>query len=199
MKSWIEQYLKEQTRAAAALPVSEIEAWVDLLRSARESGNQIFSCGNGGSAANCSHFAVDLGKGASGSVAGTSNAQRPTSNIERFRVLSLNDNVPWITALSNDLKYEDIFVEQLKNYGQSGDILIGVSVSGNSPNVVKAVEWANGAGMTTLGLVGNRKGNRLSRLAKRVIAVDSDHYGRVEDWQMHVLHLLCYAFIVGQA
>ena len=121
------------------------------------------------------------------------------ANAKRFRVLSLNDNVPWITALSNDLKYEDIFVEQLKNYGRSEDILIGVSVSGNSPNVVKAVEWANGAGMTTLGLVGNRKGNQLAKLSKRVIAVDSDHYGRVEDCQMHVLHLLCYAFIEGVA
>ena len=182
---------------AQALPVDEIGAWIGFLKTAREKGSQIFACGNGGSAANCSHFAVDLGKGASGIIAGSS-AIDPRSST-RFRVLSLNDNVPWITALSNDLKYEDIFVEQLKNYGNKGDILIGVSVSGNSSNVVRAVEWANGAGMITLGLVGNRRGNQLARLAKRAITVDSSHYGHVEDAQMHVLHMLCYAFIEQQA
>ena len=100
-----------------------------------------------------------------------------------------------MTALGNDCSYEDIFVEQLKNYAQKDDLLIAVSVSGNSPNVVKAVEWANGIGMTTLGLVGNRSGNQIVKSATRVITVDSSHYGQVEDAQMHVLHLLCYAFI----
>ncbi len=193
MKSWVEEYLKEQTRVTQSLPVAEIAKWIDLLSRAREEGSQIFACGNGGSAANCSHFSVDLGKGASGIVAGR--IDKSKEGTKRFRVLSLNDNVPWMTALGNDCGYEDIYVEQLKNYGKKGDLLIGVSVSGNSPNVVQALEWANSAGMITLALVGNRPGNRMAALARHVISVDSGHYGRVEDAQMHVLHLLCYAFI----
>ncbi len=200
MKPWIEQYLKEQARVALALPATEIEAWIKLLHQAREKGAQIFACGNGGSAANCSHFAVDLGKGASGLVGHGGEKPLTGTNakktiVQRFRVLSLNDNVPWMTALANDYSYEGIYVEQLKNYAREGDILIGVSVSGNSPNVVKAMEWANSAKMVTLGLVGNRPGNQIARLAKKVISVDSKHYGQVEDAQMHILHLLCYAFI----
>lgn len=194
MKKWIEDYLNEQSRVALTLArdhTAEIQAWLELLRAARERGAQVFACGNGGSAANSSHFAVDLGKGASGIVPG----KTAVAPVKRFRVLSLTDNVPWLTALANDCLFDDVFVEQLKNYGNHGDILIAISVSGNSPNVIKAVEWANSAGLVTLGLVGNRKDNRLSRLAKRIIAMDSDHYGRVEDAHMHVLHILCYAFI----
>ncbi len=196
MKSWIEQYLKEQSRAALSLPVAEIQKWIGLLSDARERGSQVFACGNGGSAANCSHFATDLGKGASGIVAG-----KPTADesVKRFRVMSLNDNLPWIGALANDCSYDDVYVEQLKNFGRKDDVFIGVSVSGNSPNVVKALEWAGSAGLITLALVGNKTGNKMSKLAKHVISVDSGHYGRVEDSQMHVLHLLCYAFIENQA
>jgi D-sedoheptulose 7-phosphate isomerase len=196
MKSWIEDYLKDQARVALALPVAEIEEWIRLLRTTRDRKARIFACGNGGSAANCSHFAVDLGKGGSG----VSNGSSLTGNAApRFQVLSLNDNVSWMTALGNDCSYGDIFVEQLKNYAVAGDVVIGVSVSGNSPNVVNALKWASHAGLTTLGLVGNRENNEIARIANRVISVDSGHYGRVEDAQMHVLHLLCYAFIEGKA
>ncbi len=203
MKNWIQEYLKDQVRITQALSHeygTEIEAWVGLLKRVRKDGKQIFICGNGGSAANASHFAVDLGKGASGRVAGFHGVQHLSSNqrSKRFRIVSLNDNVPWLTALGNDCSYDDVFVEQLKNYGQKGDLLIGVSVSGNSPNVVKAVEWANDVGVITLGLVGNRPDNRIAKIATRVIVVNSGHYGRVEDAQMHVLHLLCYAFIEQQ-
>ncbi len=199
MKDWIQNYLREQTEAALALPVAEIMAWIDLLREAREKERQIFACGNGGSAANCSHFAVDLGKGASGMGTGKKAPDQGKTHVKRFRVISLTDNVPWMTALGNDFSYDDIFVEPLRNYGRAGDLLIGVSVSGNSPNVIRAVEWANSAGLTTLGLVGNRAGNQLAKLAKRVITVPSGHFGRAEDAQMHVLHMLCYAFIEGKA
>jgi len=197
MKLWIENYLKEQARLAQALPAEEIQTWIELLQGVREKGAQVFACGNGGSAANCSHFAVDLGKGASGMIAG--GPAHPKETKKRFRVLSLNDNLPWITALGNDVSYDDIYVEQLKNYGMQGDILIAVSVSGNSPNVVRTVEWANSKGLVTLALVGNKKDNKLRQQAKRTIAVDGGHYGQVEDAQMHVLHLLCYAFIEGHA
>ena len=94
----------------------------------------MFLCGNGGSAALASHLAVDLGKGCS--------RNRP----KRFRVLSLNDNMPWLTALANDVSYEDVFVEQLRNFAQPGDVLLAISSSGNSKNILKAVEYANQTG-----------------------------------------------------
>src|SRR5690606_2818363 len=90
--------------------------------------------------------------------------------------------------------YEDIFVRQLENYGRAGDVVIGVSVSGNSPNLVKAVEWANQHGLETVGLVGGRRG-RVGEMARHVLVIDETHYGRVEDAQMAILHMLCYAFI----
>jgi D-sedoheptulose 7-phosphate isomerase len=124
----------------------------------------------------------DLGKGASDKVG------------RRFRSLCLNDNVSWMTALGNDYTFDDIFVRQLENYGQAGDVVLALSVSGNSPNVVKAVGWANQHGLETIALVGGQRG-ALGESARHVIALDSTHYGRVEDAQMAICHLLCYAFI----
>lgn len=182
MKQWIESYVSAQKRALESISSADVAALVETLRRAHAAGQQIFCIGNGGSAANASHFAVDLGKGASDAVG------------SRFRVLSLTDNTPWITALGNDYSYEDIFVGQLKNYGRPGDVLIGVSVSGNSPNCVKAFEWARANGMNVIGLVGKKRG-RMAELAQQVIVVDDTHYGRVEDVQMNILHMLCYAFM----
>lgn len=143
---------------------------------------QILVFGNGGSAANSSHFATDLGKGASDKLG------------RRFRVLSLNDNVSWLTALGNDCAYDDVFVRQLENYGRKGDIALTMSVSGNSPNCVKALEWAKKNGLVTISLVSARKG-RLSEIADHVVAVNDTHYGRVEDAHMTICHMLCYAFM----
>ncbi|MCC7518602.1 MAG: SIS domain-containing protein [Verrucomicrobiae bacterium] len=199
MKNWICEYLKDQSRVTSALPTEEIATWVGLLAAARREGRGIYLCGNGGSAANASHFAVDLGKGASGFGAGPAKAPDAVDAPPRFRVLSLNDNVSWMTALSNDVGYDDVFVEQLRNYAKAGDLFLGVSVSGNSPNVAKALDWANAAGLTTLALVGGKADSRMARTARRVIRVETSHYGRAEDAQMHVLHLLCYAFIEGKA
>ena len=111
--------------------------------------------GNGGSAANASHFATDLGKGSSDKLP------------RRFRVLSLNDNVSWLTALGNDYAYDQIFVRQMANYARPGDLLLTMSVSGNSPNLVKAIEWGNAHQLETIALVGAKRG-RLAELAKHV-------------------------------
>jgi D-sedoheptulose 7-phosphate isomerase len=143
---------------------------------------QIFVFGNGGSAANASHFVTDLGKGASDKVS------------RRFRVMSLNDNVSWMTALGNDYDYDQIFVQQLINYARKGDLVFTLSVSGNSPNVVKALEWSVANGLETIALVGGKRG-RMAEIAKQVIVTESTHYGRVEDVQMHICHMLCYAFM----
>ena len=122
MKQWTTDYIKAQKTAHDSIPVDGVAELIEKLRVALKEDRQIFVFGNGGSAANVSHFATDLGKGASDKVG------------KRFRVLSLNDNVSWMTALANDYAYEDVFVGQLKNYGQAGDIAFGLSVSGNSPS-----------------------------------------------------------------
>lgn len=194
MRAWLQDYLKEQSRLALAIPVQQIEEWVQILARARENDAQVFCCGNGGSAANSSHFATDLGKGASGIVPPGMNAS-PASFKKRFRVISLTDNVAWITALGNDTTYDDIFVQQLRNYAKPGDVLIGVTVSGNSPNIVNAAKWAKDNGIITMGLVGLNAKCKLAEVSDHIISIPGSHYGQVEDAQMHVLHMLCYAFI----
>src|SRR5436190_23432673 len=135
MKQWVADYLAAQKTALDSIPIDAVAAIIDKFREALQNDRQIFVFGNGGSGANASHFATDLGKGASDKL------------VKRFRVLSLNDNVSWMTALGNDYAYEDIFARQLMNYGKAGDLVLVMSVSGNSPNVVKAVEWAKKSGV----------------------------------------------------
>lgn len=182
MKDWISQYVNAQKAALDSIPVDEVESLIGLLKKTLIDDRQIFVFGNGGSAANASHFATDLGKGSSDIIG------------RRFRVLSLNDNVSWLTALGNDYAYEDIFVRQLENYARPGDVAMTLSVSGNSPNAVKAIKWAADNGLTTIALVGKKRG-RLAEIAQNVIAVDSDHFGRAEDSHMGICHMICYAFM----
>ena len=182
MKQWLESYIEAQKAALDSIPTESVADLIELLRVALTEDRRVFVFGNGGSAANASHFATDLGKGASDAVG------------RRFQVLSLNDNVSWLTALGNDYSYEEVFAQQLRNYAQEGDIVLAMSVSGGSPNLVKAVEWANAQGLVTIALVGAKRG-RLGSLAKRVIVIDSEHYGRVEDAHMGICHMLCYAFM----
>ena len=182
MTQWISDYVRAQKAAHDSIPADAVARLVEKLRQALREDRQILVFGNGGSAANCSHFATDLGKGSSDKVG------------RRFRVLSLNDNVSWMTALGNDYAYEDIFVRQLENYGRAGDVALSLSVSGNSPNCVKALEWAKTHGLHTIALVGAKRG-RMAEIADQVIVINDTHYGRVEDAQMGICHLLCYAFI----
>ena len=182
MKQWISDYIKTQKAAHDSIPVDGVAQLVEKLRVALKEDRQVFVFGNGGSAANASHFATDLGKGASDKLG------------KCFRVLSLNDNVPWMTALANDYSYEDVFVSQLKNYGKAGDIALGLSVSGNSPNCVKALDWAKQNGLRTVAMVGAKRG-RMANVAEQVLVINDTHYGRVEDAQMGICHILCYAFM----
>ena len=179
---WISDYLQAQKAALDSIPPVAVAAMVETLRVAWREDRQIFIFGNGGSASNASHFATDLGKGSSDKLG------------KRFRVLSLNDNVSWMTAIGNDYSYEDVFVRQLENYARPGDVAMSISVSGNSPNCVKALEWAKSHGLRTLGVVGAKRG-RMAEILEQVIVVNDTHYGRVEDAQMGVLHMLCYAFM----
>ncbi len=182
MDKWIANYVAAQKAALDSIPVPAVATLIETLRRTVARDQQIFAFGNGGSAANCSHFATDLGKGASDKLG------------RRFRVLSLNDNVSWMTAIANDYAYADVYVRQLQNYGRPGDVALGVSVSGSSPNVVKALEWARANGLKTIALVGAKRG-AMAEVAEQVIVINDTHYGRVEDAEMGILHMLCYAFM----
>ena len=182
MKTWIENYITAQKAALDTVPADQIATAIESVRKAWKEDRQIFCIGNGGSAANASHFATDLGKGSSDKLP------------RRFKVMSLTDNLPWITAISNDYAYEDIFLRQLQNFAKPGDLLIAVSVSGNSPNCVKAMQWAAGNQIDTIALVGGKRG-QMANLGGQVIVIEDTHYGRVEDVQMHILHMICYAFM----
>ena len=182
MQNWIRNYIDAQKQALDTIPAEAVETLVNLLAEAHQNDRQIFVFGNGGSAANASHFATDLGKGASDALG------------KCFRILSLNDNSPWMTALGNDYAYEDIFTRQLENYARPKDLALTMSVSGNSPNLVKAIDWANRNELETVALVGGKRG-KLAEIARHVIAVEDTHYGRVEDCHMGICHLAAYAFM----
>jgi len=182
MKQWVADYLTAQQAAHDSIPIDAVAQIIGKFRAALQEDRQIFVFGNGGSAANASHFATDLGKGSSDKLG------------KRFRVLSLNDNVSWMTALGNDYAYEDVFVRQLMNYAKPGDLVLVMSVSGNSPNVVKAVEWANKHGVHTIALVGGKRG-KLAEIAGQTIVIKDTHYGRTEDAHMGICHMICYAFM----
>src|SRR5260221_7092575 len=135
---WIAGYLRAQKAALDSIPPESVERIIEILRLALHDGKQVFVFGNGGSAVNSSHFATDLGKGASDKIG------------RRFRVLALTDNVAWLTALGNDYSFEDVFVRPLQNYARPGDVLLASSVSGNSPNLVRAFEWAKQNDLRTI-------------------------------------------------
>lgn len=181
MRDFFTSYIEAQKQSLESIPLDKVQDICGLMQQAHRDGKNIFVFGNGGSAANASHFATDLGKGAS-------------DKIGPFRVLSLNDNTAWMTALGNDYSYEDVFVRQLMNYANEGDLALTMSVSGNSPNLVKAFEWAKAKGLKTIALVGGRRG-KLAEIADYVIVVESVHYGRVEDCHMTIAHMLCYWFM----
>ena len=181
-QTYFKNYIDQQKIAYDAIPLDRVEQFINQIKTCWQNDQQLFAFGNGGSASNVSHFITDLGKSASDRMG------------KRFRCLSLNENLSWITAIGNDYAYEDVYLRQLQNYGRPGDLVLTLSVSGNSPNVVKAVEWANDNGLTTLALVGG-KGGRLANLAHESIVIEDTHYGRVEDAQMTICHMLCYGFI----
>ena len=182
MEDFINRYIDGQVSALKSIPASQVASLISLFREALDKDLQIFVCGNGGSAANASHFITDLGKGSS------------DKTYRRFRCLALNDNVSWMTALGNDYDYSEIFSRQLMNLARPGDILMVMSVSGSSPNLVKAVDWAKLNGCTSIALVGGKKG-RLAEIADHVIVIDDTHYGRVEDAHMGICHIVAYAFM----
>ena len=186
LDSWIRDYVVRQARALESVPVGEIARIIGIIREAGAEGRRIFVCGNGGNAANAAHFTTDLGKNASAV------SPRP------FKVLSVADNVSWMTAIGNDITFDDVFVRQLTNHASAGDVLVMSSVSGNSPNLVAAARWAREHGVVVVALVGGKRG-RVAELADHVLVIEEEHYGRVEDAQMNILHMICYSIVEGAA
>ncbi|WP_285056574.1 D-sedoheptulose-7-phosphate isomerase [Pedobacter ginsengisoli] len=182
MRTFLTDYVTEQRSALESIPLDEVEKLVGHFKNALQEDRQIFVFGNGGSAANASHMITDLGKGAS------------DKTYRRFRCLSLNDNTNWVTAIGNDYCYDDIFIRQLQNYARPGDLVMVMSVSGNSSNLVRAIEWCRENNIFTVALLGKNKG-KLAEIADQAIIVDSGHYGRVEDCHMHICHMVCYVFM----
>jgi len=177
MKEQIDNYLGKLTATIDNLDREEIEKCAEVLLKAYWSGNQIFVCGNGGSAATASHFAVDINKGVS-------------LGLERkFRVIPLTDNMATITAYTNDLNYDVIFVEQLKNYFREGDVVIGISGSGNSKNVLNAIAYANENGGVTVGWTGYL-GGRLKEMSQYSINANVEDMQLSEDIHMISTHLM---------
>ncbi|MDY0165862.1 MAG: SIS domain-containing protein [Thermoguttaceae bacterium] len=169
----LDDYLAELKRVLDLTDRGEMVRMADLLFEAYERGGQVFVCGNGGSAALASHIAEDVGKGT------LREADLRDEDRPRFRILSLTDNAPWITALANDVGYDQVFVQQLMHYGRPGDLLVAISGSGNSPNVIAAVEWANRHGLTTFGMTGF-DGGKLRRLQTAGVHVPIDDMGMTE-------------------
>jgi D-sedoheptulose 7-phosphate isomerase len=164
------------------IPLEKVQQAIDWFREARDAGRRIFVCGNGGSASTASHFACDIVKGAS------------FNRQSRFRIIALTDQIPTITAYANDVSYDAVFVEQLKNFAEPGDLLMGISGSGNSPNVLRAIEYANSIGCKTIALTG-RDGGKLGPLARLNIHVPVPHMGRIEDAHFIVCHMIGYYFM----
>jgi len=172
-------YFDHYSRVVAELPYADIERVVDVLYGAYLQERRVFLFGNGGSAALASHLACDLGKGTA----------RPDAPDKRFRVLSLTDNIPLITAWANDTSYEQIFAEQLRNFVQEGDIAVGISGSGSSRNVLLGLQTAREAGAVTIGLTGF-KGGRMPDFCDLCIIISSDNMQIIEDLQLGIAHAL---------
>ena len=181
IKTHTREYLERLIATLEAMPVEAIERLSETLYRAYTDGKQVFILGNGGSASTASHMAADLGKNTIG------------PNMRRFRIMSLNDNIPMLTALSNDLGYENVFAEQLQSLIQPGDVLIVLSGSGNSPNVIKAMEYARSQSAEVAALLGFG-GGRAAELADISILVDSSDYGVVEDAHLVLNHILVEYF-----
>src|SRR5712692_4420433 len=180
------QYKAELLKAIETVDLDKVNQVIQWFEAARSAGRHIFVCGNGGSASTASHFACDIVKGAS------------YNRAQRFRIMALTDQLATLTAYANDVSYDCVFVEQLRNFAHAGDLVMGISGSGNSPNVIRALEYANSIGCRTLALTG-RDGGKLGPLAQLNIQVAAPHMGRIEDGHMIACHMIGYYFMDAES
>ena len=174
----LKEYFDLEIELAGKLDLKRVDEIVATLERARAEGRRVFLFGNGGSAATASHFACDLGKG----------TIQP--NLPRFKILCLNDNVPTLTAYANDTGYENIFAEPLISLSERGDLAITFSASGNSPNVVRAIQAARMRRLATIGFTGF-DGGEIKSLVDINLHVPAKSFGHVEDLHLVVCHAIC--------
>jgi D-sedoheptulose 7-phosphate isomerase len=184
MKNFVDCYLNDLGALLTRLDSGRIAQAIEWLREARDQDRTIYICGNGGSASIASQLVVDIVKGGS------------LRKKARFKMIGLTDSIATITAYGNDEGYDSVFVEPLKNFARAGDVLIAISGSGNSPNVLRAVEYAKSVGCRTIGLT-TGEGGKLGPLSDLGLLIPSRHMGRLEDCFFIVTHILAYAFIEG--
>jgi D-sedoheptulose 7-phosphate isomerase len=180
MRNDIERYWHDLERVAGAMPFGLLESAAEALLACHRRRGTVFVLGNGGSAATASHFVCDLAKGTR------------TDGFPAFRVVSVTDNMPLMTAWANDTSYDRVFAEQLSALVRPGDVVVALSSSGNSPNVLAATRVARQLGATTIALTG-QSGGRLGRLAELTIRVPASSVEQVEDAHLAIAHSLCVA------
>jgi D-sedoheptulose 7-phosphate isomerase len=180
--NYVSDYLSKVKDAIELVDAAKIEQLISWLSETRAANQTIFTMGNGGSSSTASHWVNDLVKGAS------------YEKDLRFKVICLNDSVSTLTAYSNDVDYEQAFVEPLKNFLAPKDLVIAISGSGNSNNVIKAVEYAKTLGARTVGLTG-RDGGKLGSIVDLEIRVPEQNMGRIEDVHMMITHAVSWSFI----
>lgn len=177
MKNSIDKYFDRLKSAIDALDRQELDYFIQILLKARDNDKHIYIMGNGGSAATASHFVCDFNKGMS------------YQQDKKFKMICLNDNVATMLAYSNDVGYEDVFVEQLRNFLKKDDVVIGISGSGNSKNILKAVDYANSIGAVTIGLTGFN-GGELKKKASMSVNANIDDMQISEDIHMMICHMI---------
>lgn len=176
-----QEYITLMNGVLADLDMSDLAAITDTLVKAFHDGKTVYVAGNGGSAATASHMACDFQK--------TTLAKDHERIAKRFRAIALSDNAPLISAWGNDVHYDEVFAQQLRNLGSEGDALIVITASGNSPNILKALEAAKDLGVTTIGLLGFQ-GGKSKALCDLSVVAKSDNYGVIEDAHSIIMHML---------
>ncbi len=182
LKGFASHYLNEVRQCLDEIRLDEVEKIVEMIHAAYLNERNVFILGNGGSASTASHFATDLGNGTA------------VDGRKRFRAVSLVDNIALISAIGNDLGFERIFTEQLRPALEKEDLVIIISGSGNSPNLVHAASYARSIGARVIGILGFGGGKILS-LSDAAVTLQSRHYGHVESVHLVVEHLICNFFM----
>ena len=178
---FVKKYFIDLKELINTININEITEFTKEIDNVYKNEKTIFIMGNGGSAATASHFACDINKGVSLKLQ------------KKFKVLCLNDNIPIMLAYSNDISYDSIFIEQLKNFIMNDDLVIGISGSGNSKNVLNSIEYANKVGARTFGIIGC-DGGKLKDIAQKSLIVKSFDMQKIEDCHLILVHLVMQYF-----
>lgn len=185
IQAFIASYFDEIKKSIELLDIKAIEKIIKIITESYQDNKTIYILGNGGASSTSSHLACDLGKGTLRRVY--------DKKEKRLRVISLTDNVALITAYANDISFDNIFLQQLRNLVEKGDLVIGISGSGNTENVVRAMKYAKKVGAKTIGLAGFTTGGKLASVVDLPVVIQSNHYGPIEDIHHMLGHIIAGA------